>query len=553
MADSSTSAAAAAPASAPAAKAQSQAPSRPPPESSVKETIESILIAFVLAFIFRAFVVEAFVIPTGSMAPTLMGAHMRFRCPDCGYSFEANYNARNGPGDDLTIPSRAMDLREEQDMNGNRRQVWVDHVYRDVRCPNCAYLFPHQTGPEVNYGDRILVLKYLYLFQEPNRWDVVVFKSPDDVPAYQQNYIKRLVGKPGETIMILDGDIYAGTGDDRTKFTIQTKPRYAQEALWRIIYDNDYYPRGMSRYGYEPWHQPWTATNGSGWDVGDSQQSGRVFRFKNDSGAASLIFNPQATQTHQGFTDWLAYDVEPPAYAPSNVSDLKLHFFYDRQVGDGPLRLRMTKGEDAFIAELTPGQAKLFKENAGTAALIGQATIPSGRGPLEVELTNVDYRVTLRVGGRDLIQTTPEQYRPNIPALLARFERQQSAPVPTVQITAEKQQATFAHLSLWRDVYYINNGRKRSGELFSASPNNLMHLGPDEFFVLGDNSLISGDARYWEKPIDLWWEDLHVESARVPRRFLLGKAFFVYWPAGFRPFSGSPPLAPDFGDMRFIR
>ena len=33
---------------------------------------------------------------------------------------------------------------------------------------------------------------------------------------------------------------------------------------------------------------------------------------------------------------------------------------------------------------------------------------------------------------------------------------------------------------------------------------------------------------------------------------MLGKAFFVYWPAGYRPFESSPALAPDFGDMRFI-
>src|SRR5687767_10846426 len=67
----------------------------------VKETIESILIAFILAFIFRAFVVEAFVIPTGSMAPTLLGAHMRMRCRDCGYAFDHNYSAP--PRDDGEI------------------------------------------------------------------------------------------------------------------------------------------------------------------------------------------------------------------------------------------------------------------------------------------------------------------------------------------------------------------------------------------------------------------------------------------------------------------
>jgi signal peptidase I len=168
-------------------------------DSSVKETLESILVAFILAFIFRAFVVEAFVIPTGSMAPTLLGAHMRFHCNDCGYRFTANYSAPSNRQGDLIIKDTAD----------------IDyHVY----CPNCGYKFPMYdpadpdndgSKPPVHYGDRILVLKYLYLFEHPQRWDVVVFKSPanddptSDKPTYQQNYIKRLIGRPGESIMIL--------------------------------------------------------------------------------------------------------------------------------------------------------------------------------------------------------------------------------------------------------------------------------------------------------------------------------------------------------------
>src|SRR4051794_32533005 len=74
-----------------AASATGEAHAHPSSETNIKETIEQILVAFILAFIFRAFVVEAFVIPTGSMAPTLLGAHMRFRCEDCGYEWDANY------------------------------------------------------------------------------------------------------------------------------------------------------------------------------------------------------------------------------------------------------------------------------------------------------------------------------------------------------------------------------------------------------------------------------------------------------------------------------
>src|SRR5215813_7700995 len=90
------------------------------PDAGVKETIESILVAFILAFIFRAFVVEAFVIPTGSMAPTLLGAHMRFTCPDCGYVFDVNYSSNNGSDDDMHMPPDAIPAT-------------------DIYCPNCGY------------------------------------------------------------------------------------------------------------------------------------------------------------------------------------------------------------------------------------------------------------------------------------------------------------------------------------------------------------------------------------------------------------------------------
>jgi hypothetical protein len=75
---------------------------------------------------------------------------------------------------------------------------------------------------------------------------------------------------------------------------------------------------------------------------------------------------------------------------------------------------------------------------------------------------------------------------------------------------------------------------------------------PAEYFCCGDNSPISGDGRYWETPIDLPHENLTCDAGKVPERFLLGKAFFVYWPAGFRPVESAPAVVPNFGEMRFI-
>ena len=565
----------------PAAAAAPARPPRPSPkkpekEGSVKETIESILVAFILAFIFRAFIVEAFVIPTGSMAPTLLGAHMRFKCNDCGYRFAANFSADPG-SEDIYIPPRSP------------------YTYR-VFCPNCGFKLPERDleapengteKPQVHYGDRILVLKYLYLFGEPQRWDVVVFKSPDiRVPGdkgynpaastYQQNYIKRLVGNPNESVLILDGDIYIGEPGETNveNFVVQTKPRHVQDALWRVIYDNDYVPRKLWRDG-GTWQQPWQVKDGSGWELGHTPtRDGRVFRFDNAGGESTVFFNRNVNEIAErapdprpyAFTDWLAYDVEHPV-EHNVVHDLKLSFVYDRKAGEGPLRAKITRGGelkdggDEFVAVITPADARLLHRTRAGERLIGQPlALTGGNRPRRVELTNVDYEVTLRVDDVEVARTTPQDYRPDIKALLANFRARKQQPLPTVEITAANQAAALSHVGLWRDIYYINRpvAGGSGGNLYWGTPMDMpasiMQLGPDEYFVLGDNSLISGDARYWHQPIDLPADgNLQVRAGRVPKRFMLGRAFFVYWPAGYRPANRLPGLAPNFGDMRFIR
>ena len=354
------------------------------PESNVKETVESILVAFILAFIFRAFIVEAFVIPTGSMAPTLLGAHMRFHCEDCGLVWDVNYSSGSS-SDDINIPS-TYELRGDP----RSREFGSNLIPRPLHCPNCG--FPVQTlplqdpentltGPPVHYGDRILVLKYLYLFQDPQPWDVVVFKAPlpstdQSKPQFADNYIKRLVGNPGESIVVLDGDIYVGpTGvggplSSPDRFKIRRKPWFVQEALWRNVYDNDYIPHlpNSSRPAESPWRQPWTeATPHSGWDLGEGGRS-RVFTFKNASDGGELNFDQKANPDTNALTDHLAYDEldeQMGTWGRNPVRDLRLSLDYSRVSGDGPLELRLDKWDDSFTARVTRGHAALLRSRGG--------------------------------------------------------------------------------------------------------------------------------------------------------------------------------------------
>ncbi|AWY98412.1 MAG: signal peptidase I [Blautia sp.] len=54
-------------------------------------------------------------------------------------------------------------------------------------------------------GDRIFGNRLAYLFEEPERFDIVIFKYPDDE---SQRFIKRVIGLPGETVEIREGKVY---------------------------------------------------------------------------------------------------------------------------------------------------------------------------------------------------------------------------------------------------------------------------------------------------------------------------------------------------------
>lgn len=570
----------------------------------VKDTVESVIIAFILAFVFRAFLVEAFVIPTGSMAVTLYGKHGTITCADCGWEFAY------GLTDQTT---RVIDPE-----SGTAVQKSTISI-----CANCHHEntnlkitdMPLRRG-NAEPGDRILVFKWPFdLGQDrigPQRWDVAVFKDPS-APATRlpasvpQNFIKRLVGLPNEVLEIIDGDVYSAPvselsaqtmatldalrhvkyirrGGERTpasaeherlanhgsravleelnkKLRICRKTRRAQESLWGIVYDHDYPPQNLDASKQPHWAVGREFE--SRWDTSDR-------RIRCDSRGVDGGF---VKFSGKPIDNYCAYNISPNPFRPKvyePVSDLKLDFVLVPQEGAGYLGLTLSKYEDVFEARVwADGLVELYHSirrnpKERDQPICSNRLSPFAPGqPVEVCFQVVDYRVSLSVNDAEVLATTDDQYAPDIRALrkLAPGGRPRPSTAPP-RISARDMVCEMWHVALHRDVYYTAVGREQGilagGRTGWGTTGNPIWLREGEHFMLGDNSPASKDSRLWERPghhVLERGEDYQLGT--VPRDQLIGRAFFVYWPSGHRsdliPFPRDWGLIPNFGRMRWIR
>ena len=59
-------------------------------------------------------------------------------------------------------------------------------------------------------NDRIVAFRLSYMFRDPARFDIVIFRAPDDESRL---YVKRIIGMPGETVVIRDGLVFVDEGE----------------------------------------------------------------------------------------------------------------------------------------------------------------------------------------------------------------------------------------------------------------------------------------------------------------------------------------------------
>jgi signal peptidase I len=543
-----------------------------------RETVESIIVAVILALLFRAFVAEAFVIPTGSMAPTLMGRHVDVWCDECKYHYTGSASVERDSADDS----------------------YTNALVVDSRCPNCGFRKPLDrtfwSNENSFSGDRIIVSKFAYELGQPQRWDVIVFKYPERA---QQNFIKRLIGLPGETITISGGNIYVQSpGGEVTQ--IARKPDDKLLAVLQVVHDADFASPQLRQAG---WPQRWQPHgNDDAWKSDELGTTHTLSAVSQDTLIRYHHFDPSETnweaidrgdtlavdQNWRGrlISDFYGYNCtratrrddpeSPPGFRDGNsaafgqywVDDLGVECEVELAEATGEVVLDLVRGGGHYVCRIDAktGKARLSAKDAdGTVLLHGieAQTSVTGPGSYSLRMTNVDHELRLWVNGWRVTfeaGTSYESERRIMPDV-----QSPDGDLAPVGVGGNNQALTVRHLRVLRDKYYIACKSKdgtnyieseyeyepssyeiaellshpdnpRFAELLHSRREQVFELTENQFLPMGDNSPASSDARYWQ-------------THHVERRLLVGRAIFIYWPHSWN----MPPFLPNFRKMQPIR
>ncbi len=542
--------------------------------AGIKETLTSLIIAFMLAFLFRGFVIEGFVIPTGSMAPTLMGKHMQITSPVNGYKWAVGpWDSVSRGGPPLRIQGVKRPIRVNDPMSGQAIS---------------------KTKVKLSTGDRVFVLKYLPVLHSPDRWDVVVFKFPGS----HINYIKRLVGLPGEQLVIVDGDVFTrpfteGTAKsgwdtwEEDSWQIARKPERVQRTMFLPVFDSKYAPLVED----PSFRSPWVGDSGASW-------SGLHTTAYTYSGSGSTVLSWSSSRP---ITDHSPYNQVNPAFKlfanpeeelsdanaprPFPVSDIAMAL--NIKPTDEPVTVMPTINARGMqmraVIDPVSGSASVQirsdeLENDKWEVLDSSSVQLAGDRYTHIEFWHVDQSLWLYVDGAlvcggpqagayTLTPAQRAQAATGIPYADLQedtsvgdgvhnagvFSRPEIYRQPTVRWAFEGGGFTLNAVRLDRDISYQINPYSGLGTkpTRGGHPDFFPTLTPDEYFMCGDNSPRSHDSRFWtSEEINPWVRsEINANPGVVHRDLIVGKAFVVYFPAML---SDGPIPTPDVGKIRWI-
>jgi len=107
--------------------------------------------------------------------------------------------------------------------------------------------------PNFKNGEYLLTEKISYQFGDPQRGDVVIFKAPASEPCAEEEceYIKRVIGVPGDRVMLMEGDVYVNgemlTQDFLPEMLYSSPGEYMEEGVEKVVPEGQYLCFGDNR------------------------------------------------------------------------------------------------------------------------------------------------------------------------------------------------------------------------------------------------------------------------------------------------------------------
>ncbi len=92
-------------------------------------------------------------------------------------------------------------------------------------------------------GDRLIANRLSYKLSKPERYDIVVFKFPDDESKL---YIKRIIGLPGDTVNIRNGHVYINDSTEPLREDFLHEPMRTEDATY-VVPEGHYFMMGDNR------------------------------------------------------------------------------------------------------------------------------------------------------------------------------------------------------------------------------------------------------------------------------------------------------------------
>lgn len=563
-----------------------RAQTQPAPGGShgMRALTEWLVLLALAVTIFRSFAVEGYMISTGSMAPCLLGYHRHVVCPACGHAFAYGLPAQ----EDASGSSRVALAAAAPAMMANQGPSDT------ATCPNCGKAGLPLEGLPRTEGDQLLVHKDAFAWRElvrregARRWEVAVFRNPEDATMA---YVKRVAGLPGERIELIGGEVYADGALQRKPYSAQLGTRIPLSVHDEPPQDDDpdWQPRWLPAKGNTAWkaignrfefsgstvaatpgvshetdwvtYRHWlrrggtheTAVELAAWPAGIDPPNPLLSQLEFDAGERRLkcygaLAWPQlerwlsvsnAPAFHEALrelyreshvapiTDALAYNPDRGAEETYAVHDLMLSLTVTWMRGNGVFRIEMTDGVEVFDVEVDLAAGELLLRVEGDPEPARAADLPDVKrgAPFTLTVSSFDRQVTIAINDA-----------PVCAPLELTADLGEASPLRRpVRFGARGLDLSVEHVVLYRDVYYTPVAERKD---------QIYQLGPDEYFMLGDNSPVSVDSRHWTR-------------AGVPAAMLIGKPLIVHLPS--RPGTlkwGNDTRqirVPDFSRIRYIR